>query len=88
MQIDGNTIELEHLRSKPSPDTLLAACEHLGLQPEDCAAFETTPAGIAAARAAGYKLAIAVDRDGQTRALRSSDADLVVGDLAEIAGTS
>jgi HAD superfamily hydrolase (TIGR01509 family) len=87
-QIDGNTIELEQLRSKPSPDTLLAACKHLRLQPDDCAAFETTPAGIAAARAAGYKLAVAVDRDGQTRALRSSDADLVVGDLAEIAGTS
>jgi HAD superfamily hydrolase (TIGR01509 family) len=86
-QIDGTTVELEQLRSKPFPDTLLAACEHLRLHPDDCAAFETTPAGIAAARAAGYKLAIAVDRDGLDRALRASDADLVVGDLGEIAGS-
>ncbi len=83
-RIDGNTIRAEQLESKPAPDTLLAACEWLQVQPSQAAAFETTPAGITAARAAGFKLAIGVDRDGDTEALRASDADLVIGDLTEL----
>jgi HAD superfamily hydrolase (TIGR01509 family) len=82
--IDGNTIEAEQLRPKPAPDTLLAACEDLHAQPSQTAAFETTPAGVAAARAAGVRLVIGVDRSGYAEALGASDADLVVGDLAEL----
>jgi beta-phosphoglucomutase-like phosphatase (HAD superfamily) len=82
-RIDGTTIEARHLLPKPAPDTVLAACQALRLQPSQTAAFETTPAGIAAARAAGIKLVIGVDRGGYTEELRASDADLVVGDLAE-----
>jgi HAD superfamily hydrolase (TIGR01509 family) len=83
-RVDGNTIRVEHLRTKPAPDTLLAACAHLGVQPDQVAVFETTPAGITAARNAGVKLAVGVSRNGQTDALRGSDADLVIGDLAEL----
>lgn len=83
-RIDGSTIEARQLLPKPAPDTLLAACQALQLQPSQTAAFETTPAGIAAARAAGVKLVIGVDRGGYTEELRASDADLVVSDLAEL----
>ena len=83
-RIDGTTIEARQLLPKPAPDTVLAACQALHLQPSQTAAFETTPAGIAAARAAGVKLVIGVDRGGYTEELRGSDADLVVGDLAEL----
>jgi beta-phosphoglucomutase-like phosphatase (HAD superfamily) len=83
-RIDGTTIEAHQLRSKPAPDTLLAACQALHLEPGQTAAFETTPAGITAARAAGIKFVIGVDRSGYTEALRASDADLVVSDLAEL----
>jgi HAD superfamily hydrolase (TIGR01509 family) len=83
-RIDGMTIEAEHLRPKPSPDTLLAACRRLDIEPRQAAAFETTPAGITAARAAEFRLVIAVDRHGHGRALRESDADLVIDDLADL----
>ena len=82
--IDGNTIEAEQLRSKPAPDTIIAACELLEVEPRQLAAFETTPAGITAARAAGVRFTIGVDRSGDTEALGASDADLVVNDLAEL----
>ena len=45
-RIDGNTIRKEHLRMKPAPDTMLAACRHLGVPPARAAAFETTYEGI------------------------------------------
>ncbi len=83
-QVDGRVLETEALRPKPAPDTLLAACALLGVQPAHAAAFETTPAGIAAARAAGLRVAVAVARDENTAALAASDADLVVNDLGEM----
>jgi HAD superfamily hydrolase (TIGR01509 family) len=85
-RIDGGTLGARQLRGKPAPDTLLAACELLDVLPCQTAAFETTLAGIAAARAAGVRLVIGVERSGQTAALRASDADLVVNDLAELFG--
>ncbi len=82
--VDGNTIAAEHLRAKPAADTIVAACRRLGVQPGQLAAFETTPAGITAARAAGVRLTVGVDRTGQTEALLAGDADLVISDLAEL----
>jgi HAD superfamily hydrolase (TIGR01509 family) len=38
---------------KPAPDIYLAACAALGAAPEDCAALEDSPPGVASARAAG-----------------------------------
>jgi len=40
-------------RGKPHPDIFLAAAEKLGVQARDCLAFEDSPAGVAAACAAG-----------------------------------
>ncbi len=82
--VDATTIESDGLRQKPAPDCLLAACERLGARPDQTVAFEINPLGIAAARAAGVRLAIAVDRDGQAQALRASGPDLVIRDLAEL----
>jgi HAD superfamily hydrolase (TIGR01509 family) len=81
--IDGNTIPAEGLRAKPEPDTMLAICRHLGVEPAQAAAFETTPAGIAAGRAAGYGLVIGVNRGGPDT-LHPDGADRVVLDLAEL----
>jgi HAD superfamily hydrolase (TIGR01509 family) len=83
-RVDGITIATEQLRAKPAPDTLLAACEQLAVAPQQSAAFETTPAGVAAARAGGFDLVIGVGRGGQREALRAQGADLVVADLAEL----
>ena len=83
-RVDGTTIVTEKLRTKPSPDTLLAACEQLGVAPQQSAAFETTLAGVAAARAGGFDLVVGVGRAGQRAALQAQGADLVVDDLAEL----
>lgn len=83
-QVDGRTLRGDALEPKPAPDMILTACAQLAVEPRDAAAFETTPAGIAAARAAGVRAVIAVARDDNTAAFSASDADLVVTDLGEM----
>jgi len=80
-RVDGHTLETQRLQPKPAPDMLLEACSQLRIDPSQAAAFETTPAGIAAARRAGVKVVIGVNRNGDDNALRASDVDLVVSDL-------
>ena len=83
-RVDGEAIRSGNLRSKPEPDTLLAACRLLGIPPEKAAAFETTMDGLAAARAAGFGLVVAVDREGRGGRLRTGGADLTVPDLGAL----
>jgi HAD superfamily hydrolase (TIGR01509 family) len=83
-RVDGDAVEQEALRPKPAPDMLLAACARLRVDPGQAAAFETTPAGIVAAHAAGIRMAIAVARDGNIAAFSACEPDLVVTDLGEI----
>jgi beta-phosphoglucomutase-like phosphatase (HAD superfamily) len=85
--IDAETIAAEHLRNRPAPDRLLAACRRLGVEPQSAAAFETTPAGVAAARAAGFAWVVAVDPAGdpdRLRQLRLAGADMAVRGLAHL----
>jgi len=83
-RIDGNAIDAERLRAKPAPDTLLAVCRRLAVQPQQAAVFETTRAGVAAARTAGFDLVVGVDRSGGADKLLAQGADVVVTDLAEL----
>ena len=57
------------------------------LPPERVAAFETLPAGVRAARAAGMSYIVGIDRHGGGE-LRRGGADLVVADLAELLDAS
>jgi beta-phosphoglucomutase-like phosphatase (HAD superfamily) len=85
--IDAETIAAEHLRNRPAPDRLLAACRTLGVEPQRAAAFETSPAGVAAARAAGFAWVVAVDAAGdpnRLRQLRLAGADVSVRGLADL----
>ncbi len=85
--IDAETIAAEHLRNRPAPDRLLAACRKLGVEPQRAAAFETSPAGVAAARAAGFAWVVAVDPAGdpdRLRQLRLAGADLAVRGLGHL----
>jgi HAD superfamily hydrolase (TIGR01509 family) len=82
--IDGTAMVEQALRSKPAPDTLLAACRELGVSPDHAAAFETTAAGVDAARAAHFPVVVGIDQFGQGAALRAHGAAPVVPGLAEI----
>lgn len=85
-RIDGVVAEREHLRGKPAPDTFLAGARVLGLDPSQAAVFEDALAGVAAGRAGGFGFVVGVDRAGQAEALAEHGADVVVVDLAELAG--
>jgi HAD superfamily hydrolase (TIGR01509 family) len=82
--VDGNAMIEEHMRSKPAPDTLVAACRRLGVAPDHAAAFETTAAGVEAARAAEFAVVVGIDQFGQADVLRAHGAAPVVPGLAEI----
>jgi HAD superfamily hydrolase (TIGR01509 family) len=79
--VDGRTMVTQHLGKRPDPDVLLAACRQLGVQPQASASFETTSAGVAAARAADFAVVFAVDRGSHADALRAAGADVVTPDL-------
>jgi len=82
--IDGLTVEREHLRGKPAPDSYLAGARALGLEPRTAAVFEDALAGVAAGRAGRFGLVVGVDRLGQADALAEHGADVLVADLAEL----
>jgi beta-phosphoglucomutase-like phosphatase (HAD superfamily) len=63
-------------RAKPAPDVYLAALDALGVGPDEAVAFEDSPNGVAAARAAGLRC-VAVPNE-VTAALPFTAADLVL----------
>jgi HAD superfamily hydrolase (TIGR01509 family) len=69
--------------AKPAPDLYLRACDALGVEPSEAVAFEDSPNGIAAAKAAGL-WCVAVPHD-LTRGLDLSLADLVIPTLDGVA---
>lgn len=69
-------------RTKPAPDIYRIALERLGVAPTRVVAFEDSPNGVAAAKAAGLWCVAAPGPI--THGLDFSAADLVVGSLAEV----
>lgn len=82
--VDGTVVEASSLLPRPAPDMLLAACARLGVDPQRAAAFETTPAGITAAHAAGVRAVVALAGDEDTTLFTSANGDRVVHDLGEL----
>ena len=66
-------------QTKPAPDVYLAALDGLGVSASEAVAFEDSPNGVQAARAAGIHT-IAVP-NGVTRGWPFDDADRVIGSL-------
>jgi HAD superfamily hydrolase (TIGR01509 family) len=71
-------------RAKPHPDVYLAACQRLGVAPRLAVAFEDSPGGVQAAKAAGMLCVGVPDRDGVD--LYAAGADMVVASLADLLG--
>jgi trehalose 6-phosphate phosphatase len=63
---------------------LLEEANRLSVRPGRCAVVTATGNGVAAARADGFALVIAIDRAGHGDELRSRGADAVITDLREI----
>jgi HAD superfamily hydrolase (TIGR01509 family) len=70
-------------RAKPSPELYLEALGRLGVAAAEAIAFEDSPNGVRAAKAAGI-FCVAVPNE-VTRALGLDEADLVLDSLAELA---
>jgi HAD superfamily hydrolase (TIGR01509 family) len=94
--IDGHLVRLERAehfdeivtadrdpkRSKPRPTLYLEALERLGVDADDAIAFEDSPNGVTAAKAAGiYTVAVP---NGVTASLGLDHADLVLSSLADL----
>ncbi|HEV7625077.1 MAG TPA: beta-phosphoglucomutase family hydrolase [Streptomyces sp.] len=87
-RIDGVVAAERKLPGKPAPDTFLAAARDLGVEAAASAVFEDALAGMDAGRAGHFGYVVGVDRVGQAAALRRHGADIVVSDLADLAGTT
>jgi HAD superfamily hydrolase (TIGR01509 family) len=69
-------------RAKPRPDLYLQACKLLEVLPAEAIAFEDSPNGVRAARAAGI-FCVAIP-NAVTRGLDFDEADLVLDSLADL----
>lgn len=73
--------DLDGKNGKPAPDVFLAAAHKLGADPAECLAFEDSPAGVAAAVAAGMSV-VAVPEPEMDRELYAA-ADQVLDCLLD-----
>ena len=76
------TADGDRSRAKPSPTLYLEALEALGLAADEAIAFEDSPNGVRAAKAAG--LACVAVPNPITETLALDEADLVVPSLADL----
>ena len=72
----------ETIAAKPAPDSYLAACAALGVEPHEALAIEDSPHGVTAAKCAG--LACVAVPHAITEQLDLSHADLCVDSLADV----
>lgn len=85
VRVDGLSARLG-LAGKLDPALFLEAARRLGVVAGRATVIEDSLAGVAAARRGGFGLVVGVDRGGQARALYDGGADVVVTDLAALAG--
>ncbi len=81
VRIDADTIRRDQLRSRPSPDVLLAACRALGVGPDEAVTLTHSGAGIVAGLTAGMAV-VGVASGEQADQLRAFGATCVVPSLA------
>ena len=82
-RLDADAMCHEGLRARPAPDLLLAACQHLGVVPEDAVALTHSGAGIVAAHTAGLAV-IGIGSGSRAELLGDFGADRVVPSLSAL----
>jgi len=78
--VTGDEVE----RGKPHPDIYLGAAEKLGVTPDACLVIEDALSGIAAAKAAGMRVAAMPDTRFVDAREYEEEADYLLRDLSEI----
>ena|SRR6476660_1255618 len=78
--VTGEEVE----RGKPSPDIYLSAAKKLGISPDACLVIEDALSGIAAAKAAGMRVAAIPDARFVDAREYEKQADYLLGNLSEI----
>jgi 16S rRNA pseudouridine516 synthase len=78
--VTGEEIE----RGKPAPDIYLSAATKLGIPPDACFVIEDALSGIAAAKAAGMRVAAIPDTRFVDAREYEKQADYLLGNLSEI----
>jgi alpha,alpha-trehalase len=68
----------------PELTDLSETAKRLGARPDRCVVIVDSEAGVAAGRAAGFALVVAVDKTRDADELRGKGADAVVTDLADV----
>jgi beta-phosphoglucomutase family hydrolase len=84
VQVDGNTIEEQHLAGKPAADTFLKAAELLQVDPSRAVVIEDAISGVKAGASGHFGLVIGVARKGNDAELLRNGAHMVVSDLGEL----
>jgi beta-phosphoglucomutase family hydrolase len=82
--VDGVAAATAGLAGKPAPDTYLHAAALLGVPPACTVVVEDAISGVRAGAAGGFRV-VGVDRGAGRGELIDNGADVVVGDLAELA---
>jgi beta-phosphoglucomutase-like phosphatase (HAD superfamily) len=83
VRVDAEAMRAGALRSRPSPDILIAACHRLGVAPEHAATFTHSGAGVTAGLAAGLTV-IGVADGSRSGDLRDFGAPNVVPNVAAL----
>lgn len=85
IRVDGVLAEQLGLAGKPDPAMLKEAADRLGVRSDRCVVVDDAVSGVEACRAGGFGLVVGVARTGFAQELLAAGADVVVGDLAEMA---
>lgn len=83
--VSGREAAALSLAGKPAPDTYLKAIDLLETTPDRSVVFEDSVTGVQAAKTAGVRLIVGVDRADDCAALLWHGANVVVNDLCELA---
>ncbi len=78
------TADHDPLRAKPAPTLYLEALEQLGVAPAEAVAFEDSPNGVRAAKAAGIYCIAVPNEVTRELGLDEAGADLVLDSLADL----
>ena len=83
--VDGRVATELGLPGKPAPDTFVHAAQECGTTAARSVVVEDAVSGVRAGAAGDFALVIGVDRGAGVEVLTAAGADLVVGDLGELA---